>query len=426
MIGDREALIAAIAANPDEDTPRLVLADWLQENGEEDRAEFIRYQCEAWRLEESDPRTIELRDLAYDLFALRWPYWIESVCRALGAEETSLEKQEQTVSKRAVQQVFGERRQARYCLNEFTSDGAGLECRGNGPIQELRFQRGCVNHLNLSLKSPYLVHDIAAAFRSEPIVNLNLNCGSNPAPWKAINTSSLRQVTRLTLQVSSDHKPKAAVTFGAMIHGENWSRLQALALWSPGAEQLVVPDVYLDLLLHSPILAAVGSLLIAVHLPGLERLAQNPMCRHLRSLHIWGNHLPPEAGSVLENAVFRNNLECLYLALNDLGDEGVRSLMSNGPWTRLHSLDLGFNEITDSGVQYLLPLVPQLEELFLSGNTITDSGARVLADAIDSDKLVLMCLSYNPLSSEMVQLLRDRFSKRFMFQSDNENLAQNP
>jgi uncharacterized protein (TIGR02996 family) len=38
-------LWAAIRANPDDDTPRLVYADWLQENGDEARAEFIRLQC---------------------------------------------------------------------------------------------------------------------------------------------------------------------------------------------------------------------------------------------------------------------------------------------------------------------------------------------------------------------------------------------
>ena len=32
---DRRALMAAILANPDEDTPRLALADWLQEHGDE-------------------------------------------------------------------------------------------------------------------------------------------------------------------------------------------------------------------------------------------------------------------------------------------------------------------------------------------------------------------------------------------------------
>jgi uncharacterized protein (TIGR02996 family) len=38
------ALLRAICDNPDDDTPRLVFADWLQEQGVEDRAEFIRLQ----------------------------------------------------------------------------------------------------------------------------------------------------------------------------------------------------------------------------------------------------------------------------------------------------------------------------------------------------------------------------------------------
>lgn len=44
---DREAFLRSICEPPDEDTPRLVYADWLQEHGEHDRAEFIRVQVEA-------------------------------------------------------------------------------------------------------------------------------------------------------------------------------------------------------------------------------------------------------------------------------------------------------------------------------------------------------------------------------------------
>jgi uncharacterized protein (TIGR02996 family) len=40
-----EPFLAAINASLDDDTPRLVFADWLQENGDEPRAEFIRVQC---------------------------------------------------------------------------------------------------------------------------------------------------------------------------------------------------------------------------------------------------------------------------------------------------------------------------------------------------------------------------------------------
>lgn len=49
---DGDALLAAILANRDDDSVRLVYADWLQENGEEERAEFIRVQVELT----SDPK----------------------------------------------------------------------------------------------------------------------------------------------------------------------------------------------------------------------------------------------------------------------------------------------------------------------------------------------------------------------------------
>lgn len=43
-MSDREAFIAKIIDDPDSDTPRLVFADWLDEHGEPERAEFIRVQ----------------------------------------------------------------------------------------------------------------------------------------------------------------------------------------------------------------------------------------------------------------------------------------------------------------------------------------------------------------------------------------------
>ncbi len=38
-----------ILEHPDDDVPRLIYSDWLEENGQEDRAEFIRVQVELWR-----------------------------------------------------------------------------------------------------------------------------------------------------------------------------------------------------------------------------------------------------------------------------------------------------------------------------------------------------------------------------------------
>lgn len=43
------ALLQAVLHNPADDLPRLVMADWLEENGETERANFIRWQCESFR-----------------------------------------------------------------------------------------------------------------------------------------------------------------------------------------------------------------------------------------------------------------------------------------------------------------------------------------------------------------------------------------
>jgi uncharacterized protein (TIGR02996 family) len=53
---DGDALYRAILDNPDDDAPRLVWADWLDEHGDPDRAAFIRLQCEWTRLVPGHPR----------------------------------------------------------------------------------------------------------------------------------------------------------------------------------------------------------------------------------------------------------------------------------------------------------------------------------------------------------------------------------
>ncbi len=50
-LSEWSAFIAAIVANPDDDTCRLVAADFLEENGDPDRAAFIRIQIAIARLE---------------------------------------------------------------------------------------------------------------------------------------------------------------------------------------------------------------------------------------------------------------------------------------------------------------------------------------------------------------------------------------
>jgi uncharacterized protein (TIGR02996 family) len=63
--------LETIRLDPDSDLPRLIFADWLEEHGDIDRAEFIRVQCEMARLQprEKHWREKRWRDL---LFRQRW------------------------------------------------------------------------------------------------------------------------------------------------------------------------------------------------------------------------------------------------------------------------------------------------------------------------------------------------------------------
>jgi uncharacterized protein (TIGR02996 family) len=61
-VDDEPALLAAILADPDEDTPRLAYADWLDEHGRPERAEFIRLQCRSEPDEWQEERVYELEE----------------------------------------------------------------------------------------------------------------------------------------------------------------------------------------------------------------------------------------------------------------------------------------------------------------------------------------------------------------------------
>ena len=59
-------LLRAIAAAPDDDLPRLVYADWLDENGQDVRAEFIRVQCQIAGLEADRERARPAHAVLWD------------------------------------------------------------------------------------------------------------------------------------------------------------------------------------------------------------------------------------------------------------------------------------------------------------------------------------------------------------------------
>ena len=79
-MSDEKALLAAIAAHPLDDAPRLVFADWLDEQGGKAnaaRAEFIRTQCELELLPTYDPRYAALEKRERELLKAWRKEWVK-------------------------------------------------------------------------------------------------------------------------------------------------------------------------------------------------------------------------------------------------------------------------------------------------------------------------------------------------------------
>jgi uncharacterized protein (TIGR02996 family) len=72
----RDAFLADIRDWPDDDAPRLIFADWLDDNGQPERAEFIRVQVELARLDPTDDRYPELHLRQLQLLAEHEREWL--------------------------------------------------------------------------------------------------------------------------------------------------------------------------------------------------------------------------------------------------------------------------------------------------------------------------------------------------------------
>src|SRR5438132_1016345 len=71
------AFLDAIRAQPDDDTPRLVYADWLDDRGDAARAEFLRVQCELARWVPQLDRREALRRREGELLARHANDWLD-------------------------------------------------------------------------------------------------------------------------------------------------------------------------------------------------------------------------------------------------------------------------------------------------------------------------------------------------------------
>lgn len=83
---DHRALVAAMVADPADDTVRLAYADYLEENGEGERAELVRVQVELARMNVNDPERRPFVVRNRELLNEHGPAWRARLPRLPGIE----------------------------------------------------------------------------------------------------------------------------------------------------------------------------------------------------------------------------------------------------------------------------------------------------------------------------------------------------
>src|SRR5690242_9892719 len=74
-----QAFLADVIASGGDDAPRLVFADWLEDNGQAHRAEFIRLQCRLAGVDELDPQRQALKQREWELLAVHRDDWTQAL-----------------------------------------------------------------------------------------------------------------------------------------------------------------------------------------------------------------------------------------------------------------------------------------------------------------------------------------------------------
>ena len=75
---EEAALLGTVIDHPEDDAPRLVYADWCQEDGQEARAEFIRLQVRLAAMSPADHERLEVEARTATLLRKHEAEWCES------------------------------------------------------------------------------------------------------------------------------------------------------------------------------------------------------------------------------------------------------------------------------------------------------------------------------------------------------------
>jgi uncharacterized protein (TIGR02996 family) len=441
--------LEAILESPDDDLPRLVYADWLDEHDESNRASFIRTQIERSRLPFDDPRQSELhqREKALlDAHAAAWrePFGENHRCTFVRGFVESISVELDELLEHGTKYFRSAPLRGLYLTSSFGEGelAAAIHRLGrytflsrvevlslyDSPIGEeaaaILFGSGLLSRLRRlylgeddatpamvdvlataalpALEELYLwdfhqgelgdegLARLAAAEAFARLTTLDLlHTGAGPAGAEAIATSGhLRRLRNLS--------------FGQMACGYSNNRIGAA-----GARALA----------SSANLATVESLGLALNRigdAGLAALAESPCLTRLRILCAEANEISDAGLRSLAKSVRLAGLQTLDLSHNAISDEGTIALANAEQAAGLRTLWLMHNQVGPRGVRALAesPLLTGLRRLSLSRNSIGDDGVQALLRSPLVEQLHELHLQWTPLSEEQKEQLRHHYGER--------------
>ncbi|MBA4062829.1 MAG: hypothetical protein C0501_03820 [Isosphaera sp.] len=399
------ALLRAIRDAPDDDTARLVYADYVEEEGDPARGEFVRVQVALARTPEGDPARAALEDREHDLLAEHERHWLGADLAADGLVEWEWERG--FVREVAATPTF--------MLNE----GAGL-CAAH-PVRRWRVtasQGEMGDDLRLAGQRPW--------FRRLEAVDL--------AGW----FESVGELERFLTRSEFDRLRELDLTG---VYG--LADLPGVLERAPFRERLAVlrcgggydnPLDAVDLIgalapARLTELSVPGCMLTA---PDVRGLLAADCCRELTSLDVRDNPLEPDGGDAfvaargrlreldlsgtplgaisLADVLSQESVsELRVLELNRCGSAmaNIRALAASRFWGQAEELRLQNGTIPEHSLDPLFESAgpPGLRVLDVSENFFRDAGVRRLCESTWAGSLTWLGLSANYLTDEALRLI---------------------
>jgi uncharacterized protein (TIGR02996 family) len=348
---DEQALLAAVIAHPDEDTPRLMYADWLQEHAEtlpgrdpnevRARAEFIRAQIEAGRFPPGDANAKALRARVVDLverYGQPWcEYGVTAFVRGFPA--------------------------AIYChyLSDICGQAAHLLSRY--PIRVLYADEAFLRD----------TEDEAGVVSSPHFAQLT-GLGSTSRGWdgdrvaRVLTNPHLANLRLLDFFCGSYNRTEGARGIAAAPHLTN---LLVLDL-----SQCEIQNEGLEALAGAPHLASLRALRLGrghadfandITEAGVAALTRSKRFPSLTQLTLDGNEIGTDGVRHILNAEWAGNLTELNVADAWIAEPGLLALAQSQRLTNLRRLDVSANEVTEAVAQAFLQSesFPNLTDLHL-------------------------------------------------------------